>query len=138
MDSEKQETINAIRDLLHEMDETKAKVKAGRERAEEIKQLKSAYAEVEALTEKLTDAKESLKMSLLQDGDYNDLMENIANEKLKYDDQKEMMSQHLVLFHDQFKEQQIELGDNGDARDVIIVGKLGREAKYQTSIFSER
>lgn len=138
MDSEKQETINAIRDLLHEMDETKAKVKAGRERAEEIKQLKSAYAEVEALTEKLADAKESLKMSLLQDGDYNDLMENIANEKLKYDDQKEMMSQHLVLFHDQFKEQQIELGDNGDARDVIIVGKLGREAKYQTSIFSER
>ena len=127
--------IDTVREYAAEVEADKQKLKTMRERQTEIIESKNAFSDLEEAKEALAAAKQNLKSALLQDSEYNDLTENIADQKEKIKDSKEILSSYLLEHYRSTGEKQIELGDHGDAREVILIGKLGREQKYQTSMF---
>lgn len=129
--------LETIRAYARDIDETKANIKSMREQAKEIKEGKGAFAEVERLSEELKAAKEKLRVSLLSDGDYNDLLENIGQETEKLRDQEDILSSHIAFYWKSTDERQVPMNDQtGDARDIVIKAKLGAEGKYQTSLLA--
>lgn len=131
-------SIETIRTYAKDIDETKFNIKTMREQLKDVKESNSNFAEVERLAEELKAAREKLRVSLLSDSEYNDLMENIGQETQKLADQQDILSTHIAFYWKQTDERQVPMDDaSGDAREIIIKAKLGAEAKYQTNIFQE-
>lgn len=132
--SEETKTIDTIRACAREIDATEQSIKTAREMAKEIVEGLLENEDVIEAKGVLEMKQEVLKAALLRNAKYNDLMERLAglNEQLK--DDKEVLSNALLLHYKQTGERQVEVNDHM-AREVLLTGKLGKEQKYQTSLF---
>lgn len=134
--SEVDSTIQTIRLYEKDIDATKHKIDTINEQLRDELEAMQEYIAVRDAQEVLDEAKAKLKLALLDDASYNNLLEEKGQLNEKMRDMKEILSDHLVAYFAQTNERQIEISDNGDARSVIITGKLGKRQKYQTSLLA--
>lgn len=132
--SEETKTIDTIRACAREIEATEQNVKTTREMIKEIVEGLVENDELEELKLEVVNAQAKLKEVLMRNKRYNDLTEKLGqlNEQLK--DDKDVLSNALLLHYKQTGERQIEV-TNETAREVILTGKLGKEQKFQTSLF---
>lgn len=136
MNNDDNSTIETIRTYAQDIDAGKSNIKTLREQIKERIEQNHNYAEVERLTAELKKAKDDLKYSLMQDSTYNDLMETLGSQKEELKENEEVLSDYLVEHYVKTHEKQVEMNPaNGDAREVLLKGKLGQEQKYQTNLF---
>lgn len=131
-----QNTLFTIRKVALDVEVRKDKLKNLKEQAEDIVAEMPEYQEAQKTKLAFDAAKEKLRLALLNEPHHNDLLEEIAQEKQDLDDDKDVLSLHLVEYYTATHERQVELNENtGDAREVIVTGKLGKKQKFQTNIF---
>lgn len=129
-------TVDTIRTYANDIEALDSKVKTLREELKDVIEQDSNFSDVESLTEELKMAKDKLKYSLMGNSRFNELTEKLANEKEELKEAKDILSDYLVEHVVRTHEKQVEIDpDNGDAREVIVTGKLGKKQKYQTSMF---
>lgn len=129
-------TLTNIRDLDLRIWTTKGRIKTQQEVVDDIKAGHTAYSEMIKAKQLYETAREKLRVALLSDRDYNDAMENLAEEKVQLNEDKEVLSLHIVEYYTRTHERQVEIGDKpGDARELVVTGKLGARGKYQTNLF---
>lgn len=131
------QTIETIRELANDIDRKKSGLKNLREQAADMLEGRAAYQEVVKAQAELTSTKEGLKRAMMGDHEYNDLMENIGLETAALTDLQDILSQHVVLYWKDTGERQVEIDEsNGDARALVVTGKLGKKEKFQTNLFA--
>lgn len=134
--AETEQAIETIREYSSDIDRSKKKIKTLGEQAQEVLDGLVAYDEVLKAERALAQAKEGLKNALMNEGQYNNILEEIAQEKEKLRDMKDIMSQHIVFYFKETGDRQIEIDHaNGDAREIIVNGRLGAKSKLQTNLF---
>lgn len=133
-----EQTIDSIRIIARDIDAKESGLKVKKDQLKEIVESMPEWNEVYELSEELKSAKEKLRIALLANSRYNDLAEKIANEAEDLRDDRDVLSKHVVEYYASTHEHQIEIDEsNGDARQVIVNGKLGKGAKYQPSLFGK-
>lgn len=136
--SEITSTVETIKLYERDIESTKQQLKVVNERLQEELEDMPQYSAVKEAETALALAKEHLKNALLSNADYNNLLEEKAGLSEKMRDQKDILSNHLVFYFAETRENQIEMGEKvGDARQVIVTGKLGKRQKYQLNLFSQ-
>lgn len=121
-----------------DIESTKRKLKTLKEQVAEILEGMDEAEAVELAADALAVAKQKLASALMGRREYNDLMENIAEYSHKLKGEKDVLSLHLVAYYKLADDgTQIEVDEMGNAREVILTGKLGAEQKYQTSMFAK-
>lgn len=130
------QTVESIRVIARDIDAKESGLKVKKDQLKEIVESMPEWNEVYELSEELKAAKEKLRIALMRNSRYNDLAEKIANEAEDLRDDKDILSAHVVEYYASTHQHQIEIDEsNGDARQVIVNGKLGKGAKYQPSLF---
>ena len=132
--SEETKTIDTIRACAREIEATEQSAKTTREMIKEIVEGLAENDELEELKIEVVNAQAKLKEVLMRNKYYNDLTEKLGqlNEQLK--DDKDVLSNALLLHFKQTGERQVEVSEHM-AREVLLTGKLGKEQKYQTALF---
>jgi hypothetical protein len=107
------------KDLKEKMENTNASIKVGE------------------LEDKLAAAREELRQELRRNPEINDLMEEIGAQREVVRGTQFSLSNYLVAWHAQTGERQVEMDEEGHARDIILTARLGNDEKnYQTSLLS--
>lgn len=130
--------VEAIKSQEYLILKTKEEIKTRKELIAESTETRQAWLDLESAKSEVVRLREKLSQELLGDGDYNNQLEDLGQLKEKFKDQKETMSMLIVSYYVDTQEQQLETDSNGDAREILIAGKLGKKAKYQTSIFTKK
>lgn len=94
------------------------------------------YATVESLKEQLAQARKALKQATLRIPGYNDLCNNLADEKDALKNARLNLSDFLLGYYAETKERQIELGPEG-SREVILKGRLGKPKDDQLNLLTQ-
>lgn len=128
--------IETIRELDLRVFTNKGQLKALEEIVDDLRKGHTAYNEMLKAKQAFETAKEKLRVALLSDGDYNDAMENLASKKQEIADDKDTLSTYIVEYYAATHEKQVEIGEDGNARDIVVTGRLGASGKYQTNLFS--
>ncbi len=128
--------IESIRTVARDVDSREGRIKALRDQIKQIVESMPEWVAVDDLTQSLKEARENLRVALMNKANYNNLMEKLGNEKSDLKDDEEVLSACLVDYYAVTREHQIELNESGDAREVIVRGKLGKDGKYQPSLFN--
>lgn len=97
---------------------------------EETKEVKRLRAELEA-------AQKRQAAVLSGDQEFNNLMDQKASINLGIKDTKEVLSTHVVAWHELTGENQVEY-DEIMGKEVIVTGRLGKLERYQTNIFTPK
>lgn len=131
-------TLQTIITYVDDIETAENKIKVLKEQLAEIIEKDAKFDEVDTLSISLAKAKEDLKLSLMSKREYNDLCEKIAQLKEDLKENKDILSDYLVEFYATKHERQLQVDpSNGNARDIILKGKLGKEQKkYQTNLFN--
>lgn len=137
INSEVTDIIRNVRITEQSIESGKDKKRVLKEQLDELLQGVSEYEEVTESVAQLKVARQDLKLRLMSNANYNDLMEKLGSTKEELKDDEDILSSHLLAFFALTQDRQIELGEGGDAREVILKGKLGKDQKYQTNIFAE-
>ena len=136
--SRKTEIQEDIRDRTKDIEQKESRIKTLKEDLQEKIDNTEAGERVGRLRDQLKIAQEDLVSELKRDGDVNNLMEEIAAEKDVLKGMRMALSDDLIAYFAQTKERQVQMDEQGHARDVLMTAKLGKEEKqYQESIFSE-
>lgn len=136
--SKKDEILEEIREYEKDIRVKENRIKELNEDLKEKIENTEAGERVGQLKDQLKIAQEELIAELKRNGEVNDLMEEIGAEKDTLKGMKMTLSDHLVAYSLMTQERQVQMDEEGHARDVILSAKLGREEKqYQTSIFSK-
>lgn len=133
--SELDQTIEAIRECQRDIEVTKGRIRTQAEIIREKIEARDEWLEVESLKEALTAARSKLSLSLAGDEDHNNRLEALGQDKDKLRSLHSIMSDHVVAYYGMTQERQVEMTEQGDARELVLTGKLGKEAKFQTSLF---
>jgi DNA repair exonuclease SbcCD ATPase subunit len=128
--------IENVRTFDHDIRKFETNIKHLKEMATEAVEKLPEHDEVEQLKEQLKQARETLKQATLRLPGYNDLMQQIADEKDALKSAKLNLSDFLLGYFHETGEKQIEL-EAKDAREIILKGKLGKPTQFQTSIFNQ-
>lgn len=131
------DTVNSIKSIEMEIESTKGHVKIINEMIADYIQSKQEWLDLESAKEETKRLSDALKNVLANDADYNNNLEELGQLKDKLKSQKEIISDLIVGYKLETRENQIEIGSNGEARQLVLKGKLGKRGKYQTSIFSD-
>lgn len=134
-DSEVAKTVDSIREVQREIEISKGRIKTANELITDKKQEMDEWLEVESLKEQLGEAKKKLGLALSNDPDHNNRLEASAQEKDKLAGLKNILSDHIIAYYGMTQERQVEMTETGDARTLILSGRLGKEEKFQTSLF---
>lgn len=129
--------IGTIRNSSADIEALKSQIKTKKEMVDDHVHQKPEWLEYESKKEETAIAKAKLDAALARDADYNNSMTQLAELKDTVKDKQDTLSTFIVGYHAETKETQVELGANGDARQLIIKGRLGKKQKYQTSLFSK-
>ena len=130
------EMTTDIRSRELELERLTNQIKTVNEQMVEILEDTNEYDDVINLSEQLKVAKEKLRLRMQQHPDYMNLTEKKAELADTKKAVKHILSEKLVAYFGQTKERQIEVGPGGDARTIVLEGKLGKQQKYQESLFS--
>lgn len=136
LNTQKQSTGSILRQT-YAIDATKKEIATQKELIESHIEQKQSWLDYQSAKDDLKRLKLKLDSELNQDGDYNNMMEKLADSKEKLKSEKEIMSDLIVGYRIETGESQIEISDDGDAQQIILKGTLGKKAKYQTNIFNE-
>jgi predicted RNase H-like nuclease (RuvC/YqgF family) len=112
------------------------RLKTLKEELDELLEEHTAYQELVKAKEAMARAKDGLQRALMGNERYNELMEAIAAERTDIKETKYTLSAYLVEHYAQTHAHQIELDGEGQARDVVVTGKLGKPGKFQTNLFT--
>jgi hypothetical protein len=128
--------IETVKLYMADIAESDRKLAVLKEQLQEEIETTNEFETVQELDEKFKYAKQQLKSALMSNSTYNNLAEEKAQLQEKKKDQKQILSDHLVAYFQlSGGERQIEVSADGDAREVIVSGKLGKEQKFQTNLF---
>ncbi len=127
--------IDQVRTFDHGISKFETNLKRLKEMTTEAVEKLPEHDEVERLQEELKTAREALKQATLRLPGYNDLLQQIGDEKDALKEAKLNLSDFLLGYFHETGERQIEL-EPKDAREVILKGKLGKPRGYQTNLFS--
>jgi hypothetical protein len=128
--------IDNVRTFDHELREHNQRIKTLKEQQKEIVESTDEYAVVESLKAQLKGAQDKLKYKLLGMPRYTDLAEKLVDEKHQKQEAEVEISDFLIAYHADTREQQIEL-EAGDAREVVLKAKLGKPKEFQLGMFTE-
>jgi DNA repair exonuclease SbcCD ATPase subunit len=128
--------VDNVRTFDRDIHKFETNIKRLKEMATEAVEKLPEHDEVERLKEELKVAREALKQATLHLPGYNDLMQQIADEKDSLKDAKLNLSDFLLGYFHETGERQIEL-EPKDAREVILKGKLGKSQAFQTNLFRQ-
>ena len=129
--------VENIRITAKDIDQKSANLKNINEQIQALIVDMPEYKEVEELEESLAEARKKLKIALENRRGYTDLTESAGRLKEELKDDKEILSSHVVEYYASTKEHMVEMDEsNGDAREVVVIGKLGKSGKLQTNIFT--
>lgn len=134
--SDIKETISSVRDHELSIERLKSQISTLNEELQEELEAMDEFDDVNNLSEQLKIAREKLKIATQSNPRYMNLTEKKAELQETLVGHKHILSEQLVAYFAQTKERQIEMGANGDARAVVLTGKLGKSQKYQTSLLS--
>jgi len=126
--------ISKIKTFEGDIKQFKDRVKTIEEQLQEKVENTDEYTEVLDLQAKLSAAQERLKLKLSNDGDYNNLLEERAAEKDSLKSATQNLSDFILGYFHETGERQIETGPH-NGRELVLSGKLGKEKKFQTSLF---
>jgi hypothetical protein len=129
--------VEKIRKLDIHIFGCEGRVKVLKEELQEVLEGHTAYQELQRAQAAVERARADLNRALQGDEDYNDLMEKIADENNDIKETKYSLSQLVVEYHAQTHAKQVEIGPNGDARELIVNGRLGKRGKLQMSLLRE-
>lgn len=133
--AKKADMLRDIREYEKDIEAKKQRLKTLNEDLREKVENTNAGAEVGDLKDKLRAAQEELISELKRNPDIANLLEEIGAEKDVLKGLQFSLSNHLVAYFTETKERQVEIDDQGHARDVILSAKLGKEEhQYQTSL----
>lgn len=127
--------VESIRRVSTDVDAREREVKHIKEQIKDIVESMPEFTAVDELTKELAEAKEKLRIALMAKANYNNLMERLGDEQNDLKDDRDVLSACVVDYYASTREHQIEIDSNGDAREVIVKGKLGKSEKYQPSLF---
>jgi len=138
VDDDRQSTVESIRRLVWDVDAKESGIRVMSEQLKEIVESTPEWNDVADCMAELSIAKEKLRLVLMNRSDYNNLLEKIGSDRADLKDDREVLSAHVVEYYATTHERQIEMNDtNGDARPVIVSGKVGKgKTKFQTNLFS--
>lgn len=132
--SEVDNTIQSIRDHELSIERHKNQIATVNEQMREVMESLDEFDEYNDLNEQLKLSRERLKQALSNNQHYVDLMMKKSELQETLNGHKHILSEQLVAYYGQTKERQIEMNSNGDARAVVLTGKLGKSQKYQQSL----
>lgn len=136
INSEQSRIVDGIKEFDADIEKTKQKVNTIKEQIEELLDSLNEYHDMIEVRDELALKREKLRLKLLQNSQYNNLLERLADEREFLKSTKQNLSDYIVAYFSQTGERQVDLGS--DARDLIMQGKLGKHGKkYQTNIFAE-
>lgn len=127
--------IDRVRTFDHDIQNFETNIKRLKEMATEAVEKLPERDEVERLQEELKTAKEALKQATLRTPGYNDLIQQIADEKDSLKDARLNLSDFLLGYFKETGERQIEL-EPKDAREVILKGRLGKAKDFQLNLLN--
>lgn len=136
--TKKDEILEDIREYEQFIRQNESKLKTlSEDLAEEMENLDEAEA-VGKARDDLKMKQEALAAALKRNSKVADLMEEIAQIKDVIKGTKLSLSNHLVAYSLLTQERQVQMDEEGHARDVILTAKLGKEEKqYQESLFNQ-
>lgn len=129
-----QSAIDTIRTYQRDIIATQISIKNLNQQIEDEVSSTSGYDDVRDAKLKLAEAEGRFKRNLAANTDYNNLLEERGQLSQKLKDQKEILSDHIVFLYKTTDERQVEVSDDGDAREIIVTGKLGKRGKYQQAL----
>ena len=133
----KEAILEDIRENEKEIKTRKDGLKALTESLKEKVENTEAGERVGQLKDQLKIAQEDLVAELKRNPEVNDLMEEIGAVKEVIKGLEFALSNNLIAYFAQTNERQVQMDDQGHARDVLLSAKLGKEEKqYQESLFS--
>lgn len=136
--SNKTQLMMDIRSYEKDIDHKKDRIAQLKEDIEVKIENTDAGERVGKLRDQLKLAQEDLVAELKRNPEVNNLMEEIVAEKDVLKGMQMALSDHLIAYFAETKERQVQMDEQGHAKDVLITAKLSKkEHKYQTSIFSE-
>lgn len=129
--------IENIRILGKDIDKKAKELKLINEQVTGIIVNAKEYKDVSELEDDLVEARKKLKIALESSPAYTNLMESAGKLREELKDDREVLSGHVVEYYAESREVQVEMDDtNGDAREIIVTGRLGKQGKLQTNIFT--
>jgi DNA repair exonuclease SbcCD ATPase subunit len=134
-DQDNTRLIDHVRTFDRDIQKFDHNVKRLKEMATEAVEKLPEHDEVERLKEELKQAREALKQATLRLPGYNDLQQQIGDEKDALKEAKLNLSDFLLGYFHETGERQIEL-EPKDAREVILKGRLGKAKDFQTNLFA--
>ena len=138
-DIDPSDPLENIRLYDNDIKQTEARIKDLKERLEEETQNTDEADAVAKAKDALAIAQEDLMSVLKRKPEVNDLLEEIGAEKEVLKGQKFHLSNYLVAYFAQTQNRQVQMDEQGHARDVLLTAKLSKEEhQYQTSIFADK
>jgi vacuolar-type H+-ATPase subunit E/Vma4 len=135
---QKSTAISAIQSQERAIEITKNKIATRKELMSDAVESKQEWLDLESTKEEVKRLANKLQLSLQGDLAYGNQLEDLAQLKDKLKSQKETLSDLVVGYVLETKERQVEMNNQGDARDLIIKGSLGKKGKYQTNLFVDQ
>lgn len=97
----------------------------------------NASTKVAELEDQLAVAREDLRAELKRNPEVNDLMEEIGAQREVVRGTQFSLSNYLVAWHALTSERQVQMDEEGHARDIILTARLGSDEKhYQVSLLT--
>jgi hypothetical protein len=129
--------IDTIKQYERDIEITKSQIKTKTEIISDHVEQMDEWFELEEAKEAVARARLALSQKLMGDADHNNRLEELAQLKQKKKEQQTILSDYIVAYFGMTQEKQVQVEVNGDARALVLTGKLGKKQKYQTSLFSE-
>jgi len=126
--------VEKVRTFMQDIESFKNRIATIKEQLVEMAENTNEFTEVQRCEEALAVARENLKRRLANMDGYNDLNEELADEKESLKTANQNLSDFLLGYFHETGERQIEISPK-DAREVLLTGKLGKAKKFQTNLF---
>src|SRR5437588_6059385 len=133
-DTDNTRLIDNVRTFDQDIHKFETNIKRLKEMATEAVEKLPEHDEVERLQEELKAAREALKQATLRLPGYNDLLQQIGDEKDSLKDAKLNLSDFLLGYFHETGQQSIEL-EPQDMREIILKGRLKKAKDNQTNLF---
>jgi chromosome segregation ATPase len=127
------ETVRSYKNDLAAFD---GRIKTLTEMTKDIVESMPESADIDELEIQLKEKKAQLKSRLMAKAEYNDAMQDLADERDARKSCAKHMSDALVVWYTITGAGQIELSDEV-AQEVLVSAKLGKESLYQHSLFEK-
>jgi predicted nuclease with TOPRIM domain len=128
--------LDNIRVFAKDIEDFEGKVKTLSEMAKERRESLPEHDDLNVAQEQFKAAQDALKRALQQDSAYNNMLQDLADEKEALRSAKEHLSDHILAYWQLTGERQAPMAGN-EARELLLSGKLGKPTQYQPSLFSK-